>query len=78
MKNSSFKVTCPCCGNTLGVMEDDVLVIQKKGRIVRMTVWEEAVIVCEECKTDMVVKRYRDSDRKQWNGMLDSRGREEK
>ena len=73
MKKSSFKVTCPNCGNTLGVMEDDILTVRKKGRIVKLTVWEETEITCEECGNVAVFKRYRDAGKSAWNGMLDSR-----
>lgn len=80
MKNSSskasFKVTCPNCGNTLGVMEDEILTVRKKGRVVRMTVWDEAEIVCEECGTTAVFNRYRSGTK--WNGMVDSREWEKK
>ena len=73
MKKSSFKVSCPNCGNTLGVMEDEVLTVRKKGRVVRMTVWDEAEIVCEECGTQAVFNRMKDGKKSAWNGMVDSR-----
>ena len=73
MKRPSFKVTCPNCGNTLGVMEDEVLAVRKKGRLVRLTVWEEAEITCEDCGNVMTLTRIRDAKVKEWNGMVDSR-----
>lgn len=73
MKKPSFKVTCPNCGNTLGVMEDDVLAVRKKGRLVRLTVWEEAEVTCEDCGTVSVFTRMKMCGNDKWNGMVDSR-----
>lgn len=71
MKRSSFKVTCPVCGNLLGVMEDGVLIVKKKGRVIEIKVWEEAEIECECCKNRMTVHRYRGTE-KQWDGVIRS------
>ena len=73
MKKPSFKVVCPNCGNTLGVMEDEVLTVRKKGRMVRLTLWEEAEITCEECGAVSVFTRMRDAKDTMWSGMVDSR-----
>lgn len=73
MKKPSFKVTCPNCGNTLGVMEDNVLAVRKKGRLVRLTVWEEAEVTCEDCGNVMTLTRMRVAKDTAWNGMVDSR-----
>lgn len=73
MKKPSFKVVCPNCGNTLGVMEDGVLAVRKKGRIVRLTIWEEAEITCEDCDNVSVVTRMHETGNTAWNGMVDSR-----
>lgn len=73
MTKSSFKVTCPNCGNTLGVMEDDVLAVRKKGRLVRLTVWDVAEVTCEDCGTVSVFTRMNLCKRTSWNGMVDSR-----
>ena len=64
-------VSCPHCGNTLGVQDGEALIVKKRGRIVKMTVWEEAAITCEECGTETRVKRHSGGAR--WAGMLDSR-----
>ena len=73
MKRPSFKVACPNCGNTLGVMEDDVLTVRKKGRVVRLTVWEETEITCEECGNTATFTRMHECGNTAWNGMVDSR-----
>lgn len=65
-------IVCPNCGNTLGVLNGDFLTVRKRGRIVRITVWEEAFITCESCGTEAQVRRHRPDD-PPWNGMLDSR-----
>ena len=67
-------VACPNCGNTLGVIEGDFLTVRKRGRIVKVTVWEEAFITCEACGTEAQLKRHRANDAP-WNGMLDSRNK---
>ena len=67
-------VACPNCGNTLGVQDGDFLVIRKRGRVIRMTVWEEAFITCEACGTEAQVRRHRPDDAP-WNGMVDSRNK---
>ena len=76
MKRSSFKsddvkVRCPTCGNLLGIVEDGMLVVKKKGRSVVMTVWAEAEIECENCRTRTKVRQETASG---WNGKVDSRG----
>lgn len=73
MPKPSFKITCPNCGNTLGVMEDDILTVRKKGRVVRLITWEETEITCEECGTPEVFRRYRPDGKSSWNGLVDSR-----
>lgn len=67
-------VACPNCGNTLGVISGDFLTVRKRGRVVRITIWEEAFITCEECGTEAQVKRHTAND-PPWNGMIDSRNK---
>lgn len=66
-------VACPACGNTLGVMNGGVLTVKKRGRVVRLTVWEEASIICEDCGTEFYLKCHDGNMPGTWNGRMDSR-----
>ena len=68
---STFKVKCPNCGNLLGIVEGEELIVKKKGRSVIMKVWEEAMIECENCRTRATVIRQHQTPN--WDGMVDSR-----
>ena len=54
-------------------MNGGVLTVKKRGRVVRLTVWEEASIICEDCGTEFYLKCHDGNIPGTWNGRMDSR-----